>query len=83
MRRVTINIGDGVSDLDVIDFVRRAIAGGRISTVRGRKAYCLCSVRQQFSSTHDFVCLADVTRTGNDTFHVYLEPKKAAGRDQV
>ena len=66
MRRLTIVIRDDTPDDVAMRRVTNVIDQGRIS--RGGKAYCFCT-----SWTDGIVVCSDVTRAGNDTFHVYRE----------
>ena len=70
MRRININIrDDDISDAEAIALVQEGIRIGRISN--DDKQYCLLLA---FESGR--VVVTDLTRAGNDTFHVYTERGK-------
>ncbi len=70
MRRININIrDDDISDLEVIALVKAVIQEGRISN--SDTQYCYATT---FKSGR--VVVTDLTRVGNDTFHIYTEEKK-------
>ena len=70
MRRIIINIGEGVDDNEAMEAVKSVVADGRISGSDGKKQYCYVT-----TFTNGGTVVAGLTRSGNDTFMVYMEGK--------